>query len=158
MKSRSTRPGLLAAFLAAGTGIACALPQATGQASTTSPTFDTQVMLPAVPPGPVILRVRITPLAPLAGHAVMLHPQLRLQAQLTGVVRLAPWSLYPPDQTAEFVLRVPPDLLAAARRGDRLVLSVEVVPLHPEAAAAASMPGKAPGIAMQAEWGPLRTP
>jgi hypothetical protein len=93
-----------------------------------------------------VLRVTLTPAATTAANPTW-QGTLYIEGQLSSLVPLPPWTLYPADQAATFVARVPAALVAASRAGRRVVLSVRPVPSHAGVATVATAP---PDV--KAEW------
>ncbi|MDP4299336.1 hypothetical protein [Leptothrix discophora] len=106
------------------------------------------IRLPAAPPEAAVLRIRVSPAAPVGGTApasLTVHASLYPADQPAQRTRLGSWSLHPPDVAATFVVRVPPALVEASRRtsaaGAGLVLQVD-------------SPGLA-RVSVQAQWAGL---
>lgn len=117
------------ATVLASAAAACGAPEV-GAPSVQAPAIlVAEMALPPIPSTAAVLRVSVAPTSTAQVWQALLQATLQIESHPTSAVRLAPWSLHPPDQAATFVVRVPPGLQEAARAGQRLRLTVTASPL-----------------------------
>jgi hypothetical protein len=117
----SARMGL-AALICATT--ACAEPERRAQApQADSALVIAEKLLPPAQASASVLRVTVTP-KPSRESSPTMQATLQIEGQPQTAVRLPPWTLFPANQAATFVVRVPASLVKASRIGQRVVLFI----------------------------------
>jgi len=112
----------LAALICATT--VCAEPERCAQAPRPDSTIViANVLLPPAQASASVLRVTVTPKPTRESNPTM-QAALHIESQPQTAVRLPPWTLFPADQAATFVVRVPASLVEASRIGQRVMLSI----------------------------------
>lgn len=105
------------------------------------------IILPSAKGAVNVMRVTVTPTSRMAANPT-LQGTLLIEGEPQSAVRLPPWTLFPADQAATFVVRVPVPFVEASRAGRRVVLSVRALSSHAGASSVATAPLK-----VNAFWG-----